>query len=171
MDKYYLNEKEYQDYCAYKHIEQQIKGCLDRERELEKKLLEKEQEIKPLREQNERVLKKLKLIVDDNQDLRKQLDESKEQLENYKLCKCVNCTNEYEFMLEELVSDMEKQIEELKQSKNQVVIEKLENLKEIINNNAVDFEKGIHIIVTELLIGHIDYQIKILKGENYGKSK
>ena len=46
------------------------------------------------------------------------------------------------------------------ESQNKIAIEKLENLKEIINNNAVDFEKGMHIIITELLIGHIDYQIK-----------
>ena len=93
-----LDENEFQRYCAYKHIEPQIKGCLDRE------------------------------------------------------------------------IAYEKEIEELKQSQNQIAIEKLENLKEIINNNAVDFEKGIHIIFTELLIGHIDNKIKILKGENYGKS-
>ena len=33
--KHLLNEKEWQDYCAYKHIEPQIKGCLDREKELD----------------------------------------------------------------------------------------------------------------------------------------
>ena len=51
------------------------------------------------------------------------------------------------------------------ESQNKIAIEKLENLKEIINNNAVDFEKGMHIIITELLIGHIDYQIKKLSEE------
>ena len=89
-----LDENEFQRYCAYKHIEPQIKGCLDRE------------------------------------------------------------------------IAYEKEIEELKQSQNQIAIEKLENLKEIINNNAVDFEKGIHIISTELLIGHIDYKIKKLRGDS-----
>ena len=39
-----LDENEFQRYCAYKHIEPQIKGCLDRERELEKKLAEKERQ-------------------------------------------------------------------------------------------------------------------------------
>ena len=41
-----LTEKEWQDYCAYKTIEPQIKGCLDRERELEKKLAELEEQLK-----------------------------------------------------------------------------------------------------------------------------
>lgn len=35
-----LDGQEYQDYCAYKIIAPQIKGCLDRERELEKQLAE-----------------------------------------------------------------------------------------------------------------------------------
>lgn len=33
-----LTRKEYQKYCAYKIIEPQIKGCMDRERKLEKQL-------------------------------------------------------------------------------------------------------------------------------------
>lgn len=37
-----LTETEYQKYCAYKIIEPQIKGCLDREKELEKRLAKAE---------------------------------------------------------------------------------------------------------------------------------
>jgi len=33
-----LTEKEFQDYCAYKLIEKDIKGCMDREATLETKL-------------------------------------------------------------------------------------------------------------------------------------
>lgn len=33
-----LAEKEFQDYCAYKLIEKDIKGCMDRERTLETEL-------------------------------------------------------------------------------------------------------------------------------------
>ena len=33
-----LTEKEFQDYCAYKLIEKDIKGCIDRERTLETEL-------------------------------------------------------------------------------------------------------------------------------------
>lgn len=37
-----MSEKEYQHYCAYKLIESEIKGCLDRERKLEAELKEKD---------------------------------------------------------------------------------------------------------------------------------
>lgn len=40
-----LDRQEHQQYCAYKIIEPQIKGCLDRERELERKLKELEDKI------------------------------------------------------------------------------------------------------------------------------
>ena len=45
-----LDEKEFQHYCAYKHIEPEIKGCLDREREYEKQLVEKDKEIERLKD-------------------------------------------------------------------------------------------------------------------------
>lgn len=48
-----LDEKEFQHYCAYKHIEPEIKGCLDREREYEKQLIEKDKEIERLKQQLE----------------------------------------------------------------------------------------------------------------------
>ena len=40
-----LDRQEHQKYCAYKIIEPQIKGCLDRERELEKQVAELEDKI------------------------------------------------------------------------------------------------------------------------------
>lgn len=39
-----LDRQEHQKYCAYKIIEPQIRGCLDRERELERKLKELEEQ-------------------------------------------------------------------------------------------------------------------------------
>ena len=39
-----LTREEHQKYCAYKIIEPQIRGCLDRERELEQKLKELEEQ-------------------------------------------------------------------------------------------------------------------------------
>ena len=39
-----LDKREHQKYCAYKIIEPQIKGCLDRERELEKQMKELEEQ-------------------------------------------------------------------------------------------------------------------------------
>ncbi len=39
-----LDRQEHQKYCAYKIIEPQIKGCLDRERKLEKQIAELEEQ-------------------------------------------------------------------------------------------------------------------------------
>ena len=43
--KHLLDEKEWQDYCAYKYIEPQIKGCLDREWQYEKKIDQLKQQL------------------------------------------------------------------------------------------------------------------------------
>ncbi len=42
LKQHSLNDKEWQDYCAYKRIEPQIKGCLDREN----KLIEENKQLK-----------------------------------------------------------------------------------------------------------------------------
>ena len=38
LKRYEMSESEFQKYCAYKIIEPQIRGCLDRERELQKQV-------------------------------------------------------------------------------------------------------------------------------------
>lgn len=43
-DSVVLDKHEHQNYCAYKIIEPQIKGCLDRERELKKQVAELEKQ-------------------------------------------------------------------------------------------------------------------------------
>ena len=153
--------------CQYTYsINRYCEDCANHELvKLKHQLVEKEHEIKPLREQNERVLKKLELIVDYNQDLIKQLEEKdkkiaklEQELANYKLCRCVDCTTEYEYLLEKNIEDLEKQI-------NQTAIAELEQLKEFINNNSVVYDKNSHIIIAEYIISHIDYKIKILKGD------
>ena len=48
-----LDEKEFQYYCAYKQIEPEIKGCLDRERDYKKQLAEKDKEIESIKQQLE----------------------------------------------------------------------------------------------------------------------
>ena len=37
-DKHWLDENEWKRYCAFKHIEPEIRGCLDREREYVKQI-------------------------------------------------------------------------------------------------------------------------------------
>ena len=45
LKRYEMSESEYQKYCAYKIIEPQIRGCLDRERELQKQVDELKDEL------------------------------------------------------------------------------------------------------------------------------
>ena len=45
LKRYEMSESEFQKYCAYKIIEPQIRGCLDRERELQKQVDELKQEL------------------------------------------------------------------------------------------------------------------------------
>lgn len=51
-DKVVLAREEHQKYCSYKIIEPQIRGCLDRERELERKLKGLKEENHTLRLEN-----------------------------------------------------------------------------------------------------------------------
>ena len=131
--KHLLDETEWQDYCAFKHIEPQIKGCLDREKELKQQLAEKEKEI-----------------------------------ENIKLCRCVNCTNEYEFMLEGLVADLEKQIDKDDQDKISFAVEKIQDLKKNLRDKVCLMENDEHCypqnaIHWQDVVALIDNQIKQLK--------
>ena len=92
---------------------------------------------------------------------KKQLAEKEKELENYKLCKCVNCTNEYEFMLEGLVGDLEKEIDKANQDKISFAVDILEELADCSNyiNSKLDFECGSY--VSEKVIRD---KIKDLKG-------
>ena len=60
--KHLLDEVEWQNYCSFKHIEPQIKGCLDREKQLKQQLAEKEKEIEEM-QKNVVVLVKNKEIM------------------------------------------------------------------------------------------------------------
>ena len=66
-----LDEKEFQNYCAYKWIEPEIKGCLDREREYKQQLVEKDEQINNL-EQMCQICNK----DQENEKLKQQLEES-----------------------------------------------------------------------------------------------
>ena len=93
--------------------------------------------------------------------MKEQLAEKEKEIENIKLCRCGNCTNEYEFMLEGLVEDLEKQIDKNNQDKISFAVEKLEQVKEeILPEISFDVQK-------EFVKKEIDNQIKQLKGEVY----
>lgn len=58
-----LSEKEFQQYCAYKIIEPEIKGCLERERQYQKQLKEKDEEIEKLKKDWKRDVRTLEYAL------------------------------------------------------------------------------------------------------------
>ena len=104
----------------------------------------------------EDVANKEKRIV----ELKQQLAEKEKEIENIKLCRCGNCTNEYEFMLEGLVEDLEKQIDKNNQDKISFALEQLEKTRKLIDellDNCGDKQYKVWEV--------FDSQIKQLKGE------
>ncbi len=79
-----LSEKEWQGYCAYKHIEKEIKGCLDRERDYKQQLKEKDEEIK-----NYKISEKF--MQDAIDDMCRQVD--------------ANCYDDFDDCLKELIDN------------------------------------------------------------------
>lgn len=57
-----LDEKEFQNYCAYKWIEPEIKGCLDREREYKQQLVERVQVLQQKQNQTQLALQELEKV-------------------------------------------------------------------------------------------------------------
>lgn len=82
-----LDRQEHQKYCAYKIIEPQIKGCLDRERELEKQVAELEEQ----RDRQAYITEHLKDCIESNQVVEKitRKETAKEILQS--LLDFVNC--------------------------------------------------------------------------------
>lgn len=61
----------------------------------------------------------------------KRIKELEIELENYKLCRCVNCSNEYEYGLETIIDELEKENQQLKEQ-NQKAIEQLEKVYKVV---------------------------------------
>lgn len=174
-----LDETEYQNYCAFKHIESQIKGCLDRERELEKKLAEKEETIKYLKgikryDIGEMITEntRLKQQLAEKDKKNKELEQSlhfEEQGHNLSIQYFEEKTDKLRKQIK-FESDARKRFKEenqiLKYSQNQVAIKELEeiiNLFEPYENNEKDT-----ILCANNGISFLEYikdKIKELKGE------
>lgn len=113
--KHLLDEKEWQDYCAFKHIEPQIKGCLDREKEYEKQLAEKEKEyqsFKKIADENVNYLKNriLEETRNYNQD---KISFAVEQLTLFKNTIVNKMNNPYSVNIKHILSDFDNQIKQL----------------------------------------------------------
>ena len=96
----------------------------------------------------------------EGEQLKQQLAEKEKEIENYKLCRCVSCTNEYEFMLEGLVEDLEKQIDKDEQAKTEFAIQQLQRVKEEIDKSGYKFLDALWV---QFVV--IDQIIKELEGK------
>lgn len=94
-DSVVLDRHEHQKYCAYKIIEPQIKGCLDRETKLEKRLAVKENDIG-----------KLESEID---DLKYELKQARKRTAKEILSLAIKHDNGYETDMTRFISDLKKQ--------------------------------------------------------------
>ena len=71
---------------------------------------------------------------------RQRIAELEEELENYKLCRCVDCSTEYEKGLETSIDELENENQQLKQSQKQLAIEELKLALENFRNRPTHFD-------------------------------
>ena len=69
-----------------------------------------------------------------------QIAELEEELKNYKLCRCVDCSTEYEKGLETSIDELENENQQLKQSQKQLAIEELKLVLENFRNRPTYFD-------------------------------
>ena len=100
---------------------------------------------------------------------KQQIAELEEQLENYKLCRCVDCSIEYEKGLETSIDELENENQQLKQSQKQLAIEELKMFGAMLSRAVLwdnDYECWtISEEVYNSFMEQIEDKIKELKGE------
>ena len=99
----------------------------------------------------------------------KRIKELEEELENYKLCRCVDCSTEYEKGLETSIDELEKENQQLKQSQKQLAIEELKLALENFRNRPTHFDVARQEMCLsdqdKQFIDFINKQIKELRSE------
>ena len=81
-----------------------------------------------------------KSILDIMKGQDQRISELEEELENYKLCRCVDCSTEYEKGLETSIDELENENQQLKQSQKQLAIEELKLALENFRNRPTHFD-------------------------------
>ena len=107
----------------------------------------------------------------------KRIKELEEELENYKLCRCVDCSSEYEKGLETSIDELEKENQQLKQQlhdlpKNIVEEIKLQLFNHFKVKNIEEYEKLPLIdslFTTDTVIEILDTILEKFGGEDESK--
>ena len=143
---------------------------------LKQQLAEKEEYIEMLLEEKGVYIDLVSGYSKKCKDYEQQLAEKEKEIESLKLCKCASCKNEYDFMLEGMVADLEKELDKCNQDKTTFAIEKLEQVKEFCENWKQTSDYCEYVITQETtgircvptLNDFIDQLISEIKGENDG---
>ena len=61
----------------------------------------------------------------------KRIKELEEELKNYKLCRCVDCSSEYEYGLETSIDELEKENQQLKQQLHDLPKKIVEEIRDV----------------------------------------
>ena len=61
----------------------------------------------------------------------KRIKELEEELENYKLCRCVDCSSEYEYGLETSIDELDKENQQLKQQLHDLPKKIVEEIRDV----------------------------------------
>ena len=85
-------------------------------------------------------INKIIKVIDTLNQQAQRIAELEEELENYKLCRCVDCSTEYEKGLETSIDELENENQQLKQSQKQLAIEELKLALENFRNRPTHFD-------------------------------
>lgn len=125
-----LDEKEFQNYCAYKWIEPEIKGCLDREREYKQQLAEKQKTIDEINKEFVQAVHDWKALCAEKDkeiaSLQVLIIENKNDIKEMREFKFGD--NEYDLTDEDARNDIKNQLE----NQTQLAIAELEKVKNFI---------------------------------------
>ena len=68
----------------------------------------------------------------------KRIKELEEELENYKLCRCVDCSSEYEYGLETSIDELDKENQQLKQQLHDLPKKIVEEIRDDIAKRIME---------------------------------
>ena len=79
-----------------------------------------------------------KRVIDTLNQQDKRIKELEEELKNYKLCRCVDCSSEYEYGLETSIDELEKENQQLKQQLHDLPKKIVEEIREDMSKRIIE---------------------------------
>ena len=76
----------------------------------------------------------------------KRIKDLEEELKNYKLCRCVDCSSEYEYGLETSIDELEKENQQLKQQLHDLPKKIVEEIRDVAGDYWEECENNSNLI-------------------------